>query len=338
MILVTGGLGYIGSHTVVVLQQAGYEVILLDNLSNSSVEVLDSIEKITTKRPLFYEVDVTVYADLEKVIQSHANDIQGIIHFAAKKAVSESMAYPSLYYQQNMNAWTNVLHAATQFSLSNIVFSSSSTVYGQPESNPITEDFPYQSPASSIYAHTKQLGELFLQNVVSSKLKGLALRYFNPIGAHASAWIGEQPQGIPNNLMPYITQVAIGIQPFLRIFGADYPTPDGTCVRDYIHVVDLANAHLKAINLLLHPAYELTYDVYNIGTGLGYSVLDVMHSFNKVYGKDIPYKIVGRRAGDVPLYYSDPNKANEKLGWKAQFSLDDMTADAWRWENHLRNR
>jgi UDP-glucose 4-epimerase len=330
-ILITGGLGYIGSHTTVALLEAGFEVVILDNLSNSSLKNLEQIERITQKRPKFYQKDVTLVQELMDVFEEEQG-IKAVIHFAAKKAVAESVAQPALYFLHNNSGLTNLMYVMDVYKCHKLIFSSSATVYGLPKEVPIVETAPFQVPASSPYARTKQLGETFIEDLTQTTgLRSVILRYFNPIGAHHSTLLGELPQGIPNNLMPYITQVAIGKRPYLNVYGGDYDTPDGTCIRDYIHVEDLAQAHLKALEYL-NTNPQITLDVFNIGTGKGYSVLEVIHSTEKVLGRELPYKLVERRAGDVPSYYSNPTKAQEHLNWKAKYTLDDMTRSSWLWE------
>jgi UDP-glucose 4-epimerase len=330
-ILVTGGTGYIGSHTVVELQEKGYEVIIVDNLSNSQIEVLDNITAITGTRPAFEEFDLS---DREKTLnffKSH-QDIDAIIHFAAYKAVGESVEKPLMYYQNNLFSLVNMLQGMIENGIQNIVFSSSCTVYGQPEKLPVDENAPIQQ-AMSPYGNTKQISEEIISDTVkSSALKAIALRYFNPIGAHESAKIGELPLGVPNNLVPFITQTAIGIREQLKVFGDDYPTPDGTPIRDYIHVVDLAKAHVVAVDRMLKKKGKANFEVFNLGTGNGYSVLEVIKSFEKVSGVKLNYKIVGRRPGDVTEVWANTGFANCELGWKAEKGIDEMNASAWKWE------
>lgn len=330
-ILVTGGTGYIGSHTVVELQQKGFDVIIVDNLSNSNINVLSSIEKITGIKPEFEEFNLI---DKEKTADffKRFNDIRGIIHFAAYKAVGESVEKPLMYYRNNLFSLVNILQGMKDNNIENFVFSSSCTVYGQPEELPVTEDAPVQK-AESPYGNTKQISEEIITDTVkSTDLKAIALRYFNPIGAHESAIIGELPIGIPNCLMPFITQTAIGIREQLRVFGGDYNTPDGTAIRDYIHVVDLAKAHVIAVDRMIKKKMKKDFEVFNLGTGNGFSVLEVIRSFEKVTGEKLNYKIVGRRAGDVEQVWADTKFANDELGWKAEKDLDEMTFSAWKWE------
>jgi UDP-glucose 4-epimerase len=335
-ILVTGGTGYIGSHTVVELQQKGFDVIIVDNLSNSNINVLSSIEKITGIKPEFEEfnlIDKDKTADFFK----RFNDIRGIIHFAAYKAVGESVEKPLMYYRNNLFSLVNILQGMKDNNIENFVFSSSCTVYGQPEELPVTEDAPVQK-AESPYGNTKQISEEIITDTVkSTDIKAIALRYFNPIGAHESAIIGELPIGIPNCLMPFITQTAIGIREQLRVFGGDYNTPDGTAIRDYIHVVDLAKAHVIAVDRMIKKKMKKDFEVFNLGTGNGFSVLEVIKSFEKVTGEKLNYRIVDRRAGDVEQVWADTKFANDELGWKAEKDLDEMTLSAWKWELALKN-
>jgi UDP-glucose 4-epimerase len=335
-ILVTGGTGYIGSHTAVELQNAGYEVVIVDNLSNSSMEVLDGIEKITGIRPAFEQFDLIEKDKVNQFFTKYPN-IEAIIHFAASKAVGESVEKPLLYYRNNLVSLINLLEAMDQFNVSGIVFSSSCTVYGQPESLPVTEQAPILK-ANSPYGNTKQICEEIIQDtlVANPKLKAIALRYFNPVGAHPTALIGELPLGVPQNLVPFITQTAAGVRQQLSVFGSDYNTPDGTAIRDYIHVVDLAKAHVVAVSRLVEEKSKKQFEVFNLGTGNGLTVLDVVNSFEKVSGQKLNYKIVDRRPGDVEKVYADTTFANEELGWKAESSLDDILASAWKWEKKIR--
>ncbi|AUS05666.1 UDP-glucose 4-epimerase GalE [Pseudotamlana carrageenivorans] len=335
-ILVTGGLGFIGSHTVVELQNEGYEVVIIDDLSNSSEKVLDGITAITGKTPLFEKLDLKEKAGVEAFFAKH-NDIKGVIHFAASKAVGESVQEPLLYYENNISTLVYILKELKKLPEASFIFSSSCTVYGQADELPITENAPVKQ-AESPYGNTKQIGEEIISdtcNVVPS-LKAIALRYFNPVGAHESAAIGELPIGVPQNLVPFITQTAIGLREQLSVFGDDYPTPDGTCIRDYIHVVDLAEAHVVALKRLLEGKNKANYETFNLGTGTGSSVLEVVKSFEKVSGEKLNYKIVGRRAGDIISAYADTNKANDELGWKTKLSLDDAMRSAWKWEQKVR--
>ncbi len=336
-ILVTGGVGYIGSHTCVELQKNGHEVIIVDNLSNSNIEVLDAIAKITGIKPEFENFDLADKTKTEDFFNRHS-DIQGVIHFAASKAVGESVDQPLMYYRNNLFSLVNILQSMKDNAIENLVFSSSCTVYGQPEELPVNENAPVQK-AESPYGNTKQISEeIIFDTVKSSNIKGIALRYFNPIGAHESAIIGELPLGVPNCLMPYITQTAIGIREQLSVFGSDYNTPDGTAIRDYIHVADLAKAHVIAVERMVNKKMKKNFEFFNLGTGNGYSVLEVINSFEKVSGEKLNYKIVGRRAGDIEQVWADTNFANDELGWKAQKNLDEMTLSAWKWEQKLANK
>ncbi|WP_437397321.1 UDP-glucose 4-epimerase GalE [Flagellimonas lutimaris] len=336
-ILVTGGLGFIGSHTVVELQNEGFEVVVVDNLSNSSIDVLDGIEAITGKKPIFEEFDLREKPRVQAFFQKH-DDIAGVIHFAASKAVGESVEKPLQYYENNLGVLVYMLQELKKKHGASFIFSSSCTVYGQADKMPITEAAPVK-PAESPYGNTKQVGEEIIRDTckVNQDLNAIALRYFNPIGAHPSGKIGELPIGVPQNLVPFITQTGIGLREQLSVFGDDYPTEDGTCIRDYIHVVDLAKAHVAALQRLLAGKNETNYEVFNLGTGKGSSVLEVIHSFERVSGKKLNYKIVDRRAGDVIQAYADTKKANKVLGWKAQSSLDDAMKSAWEWEKIVRS-
>ena len=335
-ILVTGGLGFIGSHTVVELQNEGYEVVIIDDLSNSSEKVLDGIKAITGKTPIFEKLDLKNRTGVESFFAKH-NDIKGVIHFAASKAVGESVQEPLLYYENNIATLVYILKELKKLPSASFIFSSSCTVYGQADELPITENAPVKR-AESPYGNTKQIGEEIIIDTckVVPTLKAIALRYFNPIGAHESVEIGELPIGVPQNLVPFITQTAIGLRQELSVFGDDYPTTDGTCVRDYIHVVDLAKAHVIALERLLKDKNKANYETFNLGTGTGSSVLDVVKSFEKVSGEKLNYKIVGRREGDVVAAYADTNKANDELGWKTKLSLDDAMRSAWKWEQKVR--
>lgn len=337
-ILVTGGLGFIGSHTTVELQQAGYEVVIIDNLSNSNIEVLDGIEKITGIRPVFMEGDCTNIDTLHELFKANPG-INGIINFAASKAVGESIHKPILYYRNNLNILINLLDLMPVYGVKGFVFSSSCTVYGEPDKNPITEDAPTKK-ATSPYGATKQMSEDIITDVVKSgaPIKAILLRYFNPIGAHPSAEIGELPNGVPQNLVPYLTQTAIGVRKELSIFGDDYDTPDGSCIRDFINVVDLAKAHVVALERMLEDKSEEKLEVFNIGTGEGVSVLQLLNAFEKATGVKVPHKIVGRREGDIVKIWADPKKANEVLGWKAHESIEDTMLSAWNWQKKLRER
>lgn len=331
-ILVTGGAGYIGSHTCLELLNAGYEVIVLDNLSNSKQESLRRVETLTGKQAKFYQVDLR---DKEAVTAVFAqNEIEAVIHFAGLKAVGESVSIPLHYYQNNIAGTLNLCEVMAAYEVKNLVFSSSATVYGEPETVPILETFPRS--ATNPYGRSKLMLEEILEDLylADSRWNIILLRYFNPVGAHPSGQIGEDPNGIPNNLMPYITQVAVGRLPELRVFGNDYPTPDGTGVRDYIHVVDLANGHVRAIKKL---AESPGLAVYNLGTGRGYSVLEVVAAFEKETGQTIPYQIIERRPGDVTAMFADPSKANQELLWQAEFDIGDMCRDGWRWQSRNPN-
>jgi UDP-glucose 4-epimerase len=335
-IVVTGGLGFIGSHTVVELQNEGFEVVAIDNLSNSSESVLDGIEKITGKKPIFEKMDLRDKASVQNFFTKH-RDIDGVIHFAASKAVGESVENPLLYYENNINALVYVLQELKEIPSANFIFSSSCTVYGQAEKMPITEDASIQ-PAISPYGNTKQIGEEIISDVAKvTNINSILLRYFNPIGSHPSAEIGELPLGVPQNLVPFITQTAIGLREKLSVFGNDYPTPDGTAVRDYIHVVDLAKAHVVALQRLLNRQNSEKVETFNLGTGTGSSVLEVIRAFEKVSGQKLNYQIVGRREGDVVEAYANTRKANTVLGWKAQSSLEESLASAWKWEQKIRD-
>jgi UDP-glucose 4-epimerase len=335
-ILVTGGLGFIGSHTVVELQHEGFEVVIIDNLSNSSIDVLDGITAITGTAPVFENIDLREKTAVQHFFEKH-NDITGVIHFAASKAVGESVGDPLLYYENNINSLVYILRELQQKLEASFIFSSSCTVYGQAEMMPITENAPIQK-AMSPYGNTKQIGEEIIQDVAKvSGIKSILLRYFNPVGAHPSAAIGELPIGVPQNLVPFITQTGIGLRKELSVYGSDYPTPDGTCIRDYIHVVDLAKAHVIALQRLLNNQNEEKVEVFNLGTGTGSSVLEVIQAFEKVSGKKLPYKFVDRREGDVIEAYADTKKANEVLGWKANATLEECLASAWKWEQKVRS-
>lgn len=337
-ILVTGGVGYIGSHTTVELINAGYEVIIIDNLSNSNVNVLDGIEKITGVRPEFVEADCTDIKALRKLFETYPG-IKGIINFAASKAVGESMEKPILYYRNNLGTLLNLLDLMPEFGVKGIVFSSSCTVYGEPDENPVTEKAPIKK-ATSPYGNTKQISEEIITDVINSgaPIKSVLLRYFNPVGAHPSAEIGELPNGVPQNLIPYLTQTAIGIRKELSVFGNDYPTPDGSCIRDFINVVDLAKAHVIAVERMLKDKSESPLEVFNLGTGIGLSVLELIDVFEKATGVKVPHKIVGRRSGDIEKVWADPTYANNVLGWKAETPIEDTMRSAWNWQLKLRER
>lgn len=338
-ILVTGGTGYIGSHTTVELMQQGYDVTIVDNLSNSSIDVLDGIEAIVGRRPEFANVDCGNFVDLEAVFKQFP-DIVGVIHFAASKAVGESVEKPLLYYRNNIGSLITLLEVMRLYHVPNLVFSSSCTVYGQPDAAhlPVDETAPIQK-ALSPYGNTKQINEEIIcdEAHADSELHATILRYFNPIGAHPSAKIGELPNGVPQNLLPFITQTAAGLRQELKVFGDDYNTPDGSCIRDYIYVVDLAKAHVKAIDRMLHAQDREQVEVFNLGTGTGLSVLTLIHEFEAATGVKIPYTIVGRREGDIEQVWAAPKKANEVLGWKADTPIRDVLASAWKWEKHIRN-
>ncbi|WP_298120816.1 UDP-glucose 4-epimerase GalE [Flavobacterium sp.] len=334
-IVVTGGLGFIGSHTVVELQNEGFEVVAIDNLSNSSESVLDGIERITGKKPIFEKMDLRDKASVQEFFKKH-NDVEGVIHFAASKAVGESVENPLLYYENNINALVYVLQELKELSNPNFIFSSSCTVYGQAEKMPITEDASVQ-PAMSPYGNTKQIGEEIINDVAKvTNINSILLRYFNPIGAHPTSEIGELPLGVPQNLVPFITQTAIGMREKLSVYGNDYPTPDGTAIRDYIHVVDLAKAHVIAMQRLLNKQNVEKVETFNLGTGTGSSVLEVIQAFEKVSEQKLNYQIVSRREGDVISAYANTDKANNILGWKAQSTLEDSLASAWKWEQKIR--
>jgi UDP-glucose 4-epimerase len=334
-ILVTGGTGYIGSHTVVELINAGYDVIIIDNLSNSSINVLDRIEKITGKRPAFFKTEMCNYDELEQIFVNNPG-IDAVIHFAAVLQVFESVQEPLKYFENNLYSQINLMKCLRKFGIKPMVFSSSCTVYGNPEKLPVTEATPIQKAASP-YGNTKQMGEEILEfTAAAGHINAISLRYFNPIGAHSSALIGEVQHGVPHHLVPYITETAFGKREALNIFGSDYNTPDGTCVRDYIHVSDVARAHIKAVEkLVAQNDQNNVYTVYNIGTGEGYSVLDMVKAFAEATGITINYKLVPRREGDVEAVYADTTKANQELNWKTECSLTDMMQSAWAWENYV---
>ena len=337
-ILVTGGTGYIGSHTVVELQNSGYEVIIVDNLSNSRADVVDNIEKITGIRPEFEQVDCLDYAGMDAVFTKYPG-IKGIIHFAASKAVGESVQKPLLYYRNNLVSLINLLELMPKHNVPGIIFSSSCTVYGQPDKLPVTEEAPIKK-AESPYGNTKQINEEIIRDTVASgsSIHAILLRYFNPIGAHPTALIGELPNGVPQNLIPYLTQTAIGIREKLSVFGDDYDTPDGSCIRDFINVVDLAKAHVVAIRRILEKKQKEKVEVFNIGTGRGLSVLELINAFEKATGVKLNYQIVGRRAGDIEKVWANPELANNELGWKAEVGIEDTLLSAWNWQLKLRER
>lgn len=337
-ILVTGGTGYIGSHTVVELQKAGYPVVIIDNLSNSNKEVLDGIERITGIRPDFVEADCTDIKALDKLFTDYPG-IKGIINFAASKAVGESMQKPILYYRNNLATLLNLLEEMPVHGVKGIVFSSSCTVYGEPDVNPVTEQSPIKK-ATSPYGNTKQISEEIITDVINAgaPIKSVILRYFNPVGAHPSAEIGELPNGVPQNLIPYLTQTAMGIRKELSVFGDDYNTPDGSCIRDYIDVVDLAKAHVIAVERMLEDKSDEKIEIFNLGTGNGLSVLQLINTFEEATGVKVPHKIVGRRAGDIEKVWANPTYANEVLGWKAETPIADTMRSAWAWQCKLRER
>jgi len=335
-ILVTGGLGFIGSHTVVELQSEGFEVVIVDNLSNSSEEVLKGIVAISGKMPLYEKLDLREKATVQNFFKKH-NDIAGVIHFAASKAVGESVENPLLYYENNINTLVYLLQELQQKQDANLIFSSSCTVYGQAEIMPITENASIQV-AMSPYGNTKQIGEEIITDVTKvTNINAILLRYFNPIGAHPTAEIGELPIGVPQNLVPFITQTGFGLRKELSVYGDDYPTPDGTAIRDYIHVVDLAKAHVIAMQRLLNKKNLAKVETFNLGTGTGSSVLEVINAFEKVSGQKLPYKIVDRREGDITSAYANTDKANKVLGWTAKSTLEEAMASAWKWEQKIRS-
>ena len=334
-ILVTGGLGYIGSHVTSLLLEQKIDVICIDNLDNSKFEVLDGINKITSKSPLFKNLDIKDKAKVECLFKEH-DDIQAIIHFAAHKSVTESLEKPLSYYNNNIIGLLNILNFSVEKNIP-FIYSSSCTVYGDGEISPINEEAATNDPKSP-YGNTKLIGEQILNDCfnASSKFKSIILRYFNPIGAHPSGNIGEYPLGTPQNLIPYLTQTVIGKHPFLKIFGSDYNTKDGTCIRDYIHIMDLAKAHIESINYLMSFKNKKMYEIFNVGTGKGYTVLEVIKIFEKVTGEKVPFKFVGPREGDVPIAFADVKKIYTKMGWKAKFTLEDGLKSAWNWEKNSR--
>ncbi|HPW71502.1 MAG TPA: UDP-glucose 4-epimerase GalE [Bacteroides graminisolvens] len=337
-ILVTGGTGYIGSHTVVELQNSGYEVVIIDNLSNSSADVVDNIEKVSGVRPIFEELDCLDYEGLNTVFAKHKG-IKAIIHFAASKAVGESVQKPLLYYRNNLLSLINILELMPKHGVEGIVFSSSCTVYGQPDELPVTEKAPIKK-AESPYGNTKQVNEEIICDTIKSgsPISAILLRYFNPIGAHPTALLGELPNGVPQNLIPFLTQTAIGIREKLSVFGNDYNTPDGSCIRDFINVVDLAKAHVTAIERILDKKQKQAVETFNIGTGRGLSVLELINLFEKSTGVKLNYEIVGRRAGDIEKVWANPDYANNELGWKAEISIEETLKSAWAWQLKLRER
>ena len=337
-ILVTGGTGYIGSHTTVELIEEGYDVVICDNLSNSNRGVVDGIEAITGRRPTFVEADCADPVAMRKLMEDYPG-IKAIINFAASKAVGESVAKPLLYYRNNLNILINLLELMPEFGIRGFVFSSSCTVYGEPDRNPVDETSPIKA-ATSPYGNTKQISEEIITDYIRSGagIKSIILRYFNPVGAHPSALIGELPNGVPQNLIPYLTQTAIGIRPELSVFGNDYNTPDGSCIRDFINVVDLAKAHVVAARRMLNDESSDDIEIFNLGTGNGVSVLELINTFREATGVDVPYKIVGRREGDIEKVWADPSRANNVLGWKATTPLADTLLSAWNWQLQLRKR
>ena len=337
-ILVTGGTGYIGSHTVVELQNSGYEVIIIDNLSNSSADVVDNIEKVSGIRPVFEKLDCLDFAGLDAVFAKYKG-IKAIIHFAASKAVGESVQKPLLYYRNNLVSLINLLELMPKHGVEGIVFSSSCTVYGQPDELPVTEKAPIKK-AESPYGNTKQINEEIIRDTVASgaPINAIMLRYFNPIGAHPTALLGELPNGVPQNLIPYLTQTAIGIREKLSVFGDDYDTPDGSCIRDYINVVDLAKAHVIAMDRMLENKSDEHIEIFNLGTGNGVSVLELINTFEQTTGVKVPHKIVGRREGDIEKVWANPEHANKVLGWTAKETLADTLQSAWNWQKRLRER
>ena len=337
-IIVTGGCGYIGSHTVIELIGNGYDVLVFDNLSNSTEVSLDRIEQITGTRPAFVQLDLSDAKETNILFKLH-QDVHAVIHFAAHKAVGESVLDPLKYYQNNLYALINTLSAQRENGINKFIFSSSATVYGDPDHLPVTEESELKR-ASSPYGNSKKIGEEILEDLTKSDLNfsAISLRYFNPIGAHASGFIGEIPSGIPNNLMPYITQTAAGVREQLLVYGNDYPTPDGTAIRDYIHVVDLAQAHVVALKRLLDQKQESPLEVFNLGTAKGYSVLEVIHSFESVTQVQLNYKLTDRRAGDIASLYAATERTEKQLGWKAQKGIDEMMRSSWEWEQYYRSK
>jgi UDP-glucose 4-epimerase len=334
-ILVTGGTGYIGSHTVVELQQQGYEVIIVDNLSNSTAAVVERIEMITGIKPVLEVFDLCDNLKTSRLFEEQP-DIEAVIHFAAHKSVGESVKDPLKYYRNNLLSTINLLEGMVKSNIRNLAFSSSCTVYGQPEILPVTEQSPMLK-AESPYGNTKKIMEdIIADTVAASRLTAISLRYFNPVGAHESTLIGEAPAAIPDNLVPYLTQAAIGIRPFLRVFGDDYETPDGTPIRDYLHINDLAKAHVLAVKRMLNNKMKSPYEVFNLGTGKGTSVMEVIQSFERISGMKLNYQVVARRPGDIVKIWADPSYANKELGWKAEKNLDEMMLSAWNWQKTLK--
>ncbi|HAF31035.1 MAG TPA: UDP-glucose 4-epimerase GalE [Bacteroidales bacterium] len=338
LILVTGGTGYIGSHTVVELMNEGFDVVIIDNLSNSEKSVLNGIAEITGRRPFFEQFDICDKKRLHDFFRIYKK-LDSIIHFAAYKAVGESIEKPLMYYQNNLTSLMNLLEGMIEFKIPHFVFSSSATVYGQPDQLPVNEEAPFKT-ADSPYGNTKQIAEEIIRDTVNANdnLKAISLRYFNPIGAHSSALIGELPRGVPNNLVPFITQTAAGVRNELKIFGDDYNTPDGTAIRDYINVVDLAKAHVVSIKRMIEQKSKSDLEIFNLGTGKGSSVMEIVNAFEKSTGEKLNYKIVGKRAGDVESVYADITYANKELGWKAEIGLEETLLSAWNWEKYLRNK
>lgn len=337
-IIVTGGTGYIGSHTAVELLSGGFEVVIIDNLYNSDLSVLEGIRCITGIKPRFYDYDLCDRQKLDEVFRAEGK-VDAIIHFAAYKAVGESVRKPLDYYRNNFVSLINLLEMMELHNTPALVFSSSCTVYGQPDTLPVTEASPVKEAASP-YGYTKQAGEVIIRDTMASRpsQKAVSLRYFNPIGAHPTAFIGELPRGVPENLVPYITQTAIGLRDELKVFGTDYDTPDGSCIRDYLHVVDLAKAHVKALRRLLEDENKASYEVFNLGMGKGVTVLEVIAAFEKASGVKLKYTVTGRRAGDIEKIWADPSLANRELDWKTEISIEEAMETAWRWENRLKNR
>ena len=338
LILVTGGTGYIGSHTVVELMNEGFDVVIIDNLSNSEKSVLDGIAEITGRRPYFEQFDICDKDKLDNFFKIYKK-LDAIIHFAAYKAVGESVEKPLMYYQNNLDSLMNLLNGMIEYNVPHIVFSSSCTVYGEPDELPVTEQAPIKL-ANSPYGNTKQISEEIIKDTISvnPNLKAIALRYFNPIGAHSSTLIGELPIGIPNNLVPFITQTAIGIRNELKVFGDDYNTADGSAIRDYINVVDLAKAHVVSVKRMMEDKCKSNLEFFNLGTGKGSSVLEIVNAFENATGEKLNYKIVGRRTGDTESVYADTKFANEELGWKAEIGLEETLLSAWNWEKYIRNK
>lgn len=337
-ILVAGGAGYIGSHTTVELQNAGFDVVIVDNLSNSNIDVIDGIEAITGIRPVFIQADCTDLPAMEKVFEENPG-IQGVINFAASKAVNESVRKPLLYYRNNLVTLLNLLECISKYNAKGIVFSSSCTVYGEPDTNPVDETAPIKT-ATSPYGNTKQISEEIITDAVKAGagFRSVILRYFNPVGAHPSALIGELPNGVPQNLIPYLTQTAIGVREELKVFGDDYPTPDGSCIRDFINVVDLAKAHVTAMERIVNGKMDDDVEIFNLGTGEGVSVLELIKTFEEATGVKVPYSIAPRREGDIIKVWADPTRANKVLGWVADTPLADTMLSAWHWQQHLREK